>query len=138
MISLLVGKKGSGKTKKLINLANEAIENSNGNVVVIEKGNKLTYDVNHDAKLVNIDLYKIKSFESLFGFICGMCAGNYDITNMFIDSTLKIAGENLDNLTGFIERLDGIMSSANVKLTISLSMDETKLPSDINTDVEII
>lgn len=138
MISLLVGKKGSGKTKKLIDLANNAVENSSGNVVVIEKGNKLTYDVNHDAKLVNIDLYKIKNFESLFGFICGMCAGNYDITDMFIDSTLKIAGENLENLADFIGKLDSIMRSANVKLTILLSMDEMQLPSDINAEIQII
>ena len=76
MITLLIGKKGSGKTKKLIELANEAVKNSNGNVVVIEKGLKLTYDISHKARLVDSDAYSIEGLDALVGFISGICAAN--------------------------------------------------------------
>ena len=71
MITLLIGKKGSGKTKKLIELANEAVQNSNGNVVVIEKGLKLTYDISHKARLVDSDAYGIEGLDALVGFVSG-------------------------------------------------------------------
>ena len=77
MVTLLTGKKGSGKTKKLIQLANEAAASSNGNVVVVEKGLKLTYDVTHKARLVDTDQYQVQGYDMLFGFISGICAGNY-------------------------------------------------------------
>ena len=83
MVSLLVGKKGSGKTKKLISLANEAVATSSGNVVVIEKGAKLTYDVTHKARLIDTDQYAIVGYDMLYGFISGICAGNYDVTDIF-------------------------------------------------------
>ena len=77
MVTLLIGKKGSGKTKKLIQLANEAVAASQGNVVVIEKGAKLTYDVTHKARLIDTDQYMISGYDTLFGFVSGICAGNY-------------------------------------------------------------
>ena len=95
MITLLIGKKGSGKTKKLIELANEAVKNSNGNVVVIEKGLKLTYDISHKARLVDSDAYSIEGLDALVGFISGICAANYDVTDIFVDSTLKITGKGV-------------------------------------------
>ena len=74
MVTLLIGKKGTGKTKKLISRANEAVAASNGNVVVIEKGAKLTYDVTHKARLIDTDQYSICGFDMLYGFISGICA----------------------------------------------------------------
>ena len=75
MVTLLIGKKGTGKTKKLIALANEAVAASAGNVVVIEKGAKLTYDVTHKARLIDTEQYLIEGYDMLFGFISGICAG---------------------------------------------------------------
>ena len=94
MITLITGKKGSGKTKKLIEQANNAISNSKGNVVFIEKGNQLTYDIGHEVRLIDIDSYKIGGFNAFYGFIAGICAGNYDVTDVLIDSTLKIGGND--------------------------------------------
>lgn len=138
MVSLITGKKGSGKTKKLIDMANSAVQNSKGNVVVIEKGSKLTYDINHDAKLVNTDFYGIKNFENLFGFICGICAGNYDVTDIFIDSTLKIGGEDLEKFSDFIKKFNSILESLDIKLIISVSADKLELPSYVKETTEII
>ena len=98
MITLIVGKKGSGKTKKLIERANEAVKTSDGNVIVIEKGLKLTYDISHQARLVDSDAYGIKGSDALYGFVSGICAGNYDVTDIFIDSTLKIIGSDPETL----------------------------------------
>lgn len=83
MVTLLIGKKGTGKTKKLISLANEAVATSAGNVVVIEKGAKLTFDVTHKARLIDTDQYEVQGYDVLYGFVCGICAGNYDVTDIF-------------------------------------------------------
>ena len=106
MVTLIVGKKGSGKTKKLIERANEAVKTSDGNVVVIEKGLKLTYDISHQARLVDSDSYSISGLDALAGFISGICAGNYDVTDIFVDSTLKIIGQDMKALEELIERMN--------------------------------
>ena len=129
MISLLIGKKGSGKTKKLIEKVNTALASSGGNVVVIEKGMKLTYDIPHKARLVDSDEYDITGAPALFGFISGICAGNYDVTDIFVDSTLKIVTPatddfDLERFIGDLEKL-GKVSGANIVLSVSLSSEES-------------
>lgn len=131
MINVIVGKKGSGKTKKLIERVNESVAKSSGNVVVIEKGNTLTYDISHDARLIDIDEYGIQSAESLGGFLCGICAGNYDVTDIYVDSTLKIIGSDVNALTAFAEKMDALSSLANTNITLLISADESLLPPAI-------
>ena len=131
MITLLTGKKGSGKTKKLIDLAHEAVESSKGNVVCIEKGDTLTYDVDHKARLVNIESYKIVGFEGLYGFLSGLCAGNYDITDILVDSTLKIGGNDLNALQTFLDKVKTLTDEANVRITFSVSADSADFPEAI-------
>ena len=116
MITLIIGNKGSGKTKRLIQLANEAVEKSNGNVVVIEKGAKLTYDVSHKARLIDIEQYNVSGFDAFYGFLSGICAGNYDVTDIFVDSTLKITGRDFEALADFVakaNKLPGVFYSLN-------------------------
>ena len=120
MITLLIGKKGSGKTKKLIELANEAVQNSNGNVVVIEKGLKLTYDISHKARLVDSDAYGIEGLDALVGFVSGICAANYDVTDVFVDSTLKIT-----------VKLKTLSESSNVNICLLISADAEELPASV-------
>ncbi|QAT49403.1 hypothetical protein EQM14_06215 [Caproiciproducens sp. NJN-50] len=131
MINVIVGKKGSGKTKKLIERANEAVSKSSGNVVVIEKGNTLTYDISHDARLIDIDEYGIQGADSLGGFICGICAGNYDVTDIFVDSTLKIIGQDMSGLTSFAEKMEALSSLSDIKITLLISANESVLPPEI-------
>lgn len=135
MITLIVGKKGSGKTKKLIQAATEAVERSNGNVVVIEKGAKLTYDLTHKVRLIDAEQYNINGYDMLLGFISGICAGNYDVTDILIDSTFKITGKDLTKLTSFAHNLNVLAKYANTKITLLLSADETELPSDLDFDI---
>lgn len=133
MITLIVGKKGSGKTKKLIENVNEAIANSNGNVVVVEKGLKLTYDIAHQARLVDTDAYNIQSTDALAGFISGICAGNYDVTDIYIDSTLKIIGDDMKVLQSFTEKMNSLSALADTKITLLVSADKSELPQAISS-----
>lgn len=132
MVTLLIGHKGSGKTKKLISLANEAVTKSTGNVVVIEKGAKLTYDVTHKARLIDTDQYKISGYDVLFGFISGICAGNYDVTDIFVDSTFKICSDDKEALKTFVSKVKLLSDNAETNVTLLISADKEELPADID------
>lgn len=131
MVTLLIGHKGSGKTKKLISLANEAVTTSTGNVVVIEKGAKLTYDVTHKARLIDTEQYQIAGYDVLFGFVSGICAGNYDVTDIFIDSVFKICSDDKEALKAFVEKLDVLSNNAETNVTLLISADKEELPQDM-------
>ena len=88
MISLILGHKGSGKTKRLISCVNEAIEQSKGNVICVEEKTKLTYDVDHRARLISANDYRVSGFASFYGFLAGICAGDHDITDVLVDAPL--------------------------------------------------
>ncbi len=134
MITLILGHKGSGKTKKLMDLCNAAVEQSKGNVVFIEKDNTLTYDLSHKARLVAAEDYAIKGFDALYGYIAGMCAGNYDITDIFVDSVLKIGGSDLEALADFVEKLGHL----NTRVVMSVSADKNEIPARVATLAEEI
>lgn len=136
MVTLLIGKKGSGKTKKLIQLANEAVAASQGNVVVIEKGAKLTYDVTHKARLIDTDQYMISGYDTLFGFVSGICAGNYDVTDILIDSTFKICPTAVEGLEDFITKMHDLSETADTNIVLLISASEDELPSSINAVCE--
>ncbi|HJA37006.1 MAG TPA: hypothetical protein H9666_11000 [Firmicutes bacterium] len=133
MVKVFMGLPGSGKTKHLIDLVNNAVENESGNVVCIELGQKLRFDLNHNAKLVDITEYDFQgSFETLTAFVSGMYAGNYDITHIFIDSTLKIAGtDDVAAIEDFLGRLDAFSEKTGVKFTVSLSTDVSRATDKI-------
>ena len=133
MVKVFMGLPGSGKTKHLIDLVNNAVENESGNVVCIELGQKLRFDLNHNAKLVDITEYDFQgSFETLTAFVSGMYAGNYDITHIFIDSTLKIAGtDDVAAIEDFLGRLDAFSEKTGVKFTVSLSTDVSRVTGKI-------
>lgn len=131
MVTLLIGHKGSGKTKKLISMANEAVTKSTGNVVVIEKGAKLTYDVTHKARLIDTEQYHIEGYDVLFGFVSGICAGNYDVTDIFIDSVFKICSDDKDALKSFVSKIKVLSENAETNITLLISADKEELPKDI-------
>ncbi|MEE0868789.1 MAG: hypothetical protein U0L70_03245 [Ruminococcus sp.] len=132
MVTLLIGKKGTGKTKKLISLANEAVAASSGNVVVIEKGAKLTYDVTHKARLIDTDQYSISGYNMLYGFISGICAGNYDVTDILVDSTFKICKDGISGLEAFTKELQDLSETTSTNIVLLISADEADIPDSIN------
>lgn len=133
MIQLIVGNKGSGKTKTLISMTNDAVSKSSGNVVCLEKGLKLTYDITHKARLVDTDEYNIEGFEALYGFMAGLMAGNYDITHIFVDATLKIGGRDYEGFAQLIDKLQKIKTAQNVEnIVFTVSCDQCELPERLH------
>ena len=106
MLKLIVGVKGTGKTKTLINLANTALDSVSGCVVVIEKGSKLTHEIKNKARLVNTEEYGINDAHMLYGFVSGTYASNYDVANIFIFSSLKICGDDMAEFIKFVDADD--------------------------------
>ena len=129
MIKLIVGPKGAGKTKTMIDMINAAVKTTEGNIVVIEKSMKLTTDINHAARLLDVDEYGIQGADMLYGFVAGVLAGNYDITELFLDGLLKIVDHDMDAAAALLARLDAITKDVEVIVTVSSAEDA--LPASI-------
>ena len=125
MVRVIMGKKGSGKTKQVIDMINAAVQSEHGNVVCIEKGNKLTFDIHYQIRLVEASQYDIATYPALKGFVSGLYAGNYDITHIFIDSLTKIvASEATDHaVEEFLDWLNSFSEKNNIKFTVTISAD---------------
>ena len=124
MIKLFIGGKGSGKTKTLIELVNNATAASNGSVVCIEKGDKLTHDITYKARLIDSDDYAIKSADTLYGFIAGVLASNSDITDLFVDSALKICSEDVKGFAELLKKLEPIAKEVSIVMTASIAVED--------------
>ena len=122
MLKLIIGVKGTGKTKTLINLVNTAVENSHGDVVCIEKGTKLRYDVKYTARLIDVNEFFVSDAQALYGFVAGILASNHDVTDLFIDSALKICNNEAAAFDKFVDQLNELVEKVNVKVTITSSI----------------
>lgn len=131
MIKIIIGNKGSGKTKRLIDLVNTSVEKSNGNVVCIENSPKLTYDISSKARLLETETYSISGHKAFYGFLAGICAGNYDVTDVLVDATFKIVGRDYEKLIQFFDMLSNLSESSNVNFYFTLSADKEDLPVEI-------
>lgn len=124
MVRLITGDKGSGKTKKLIELINGAAASEAGNVVCIEAEKTMTFDVHYHVRLIVADDYEIASYEAMRGFISGLYAGNYDISHIFIDNLFKIVGGKSDGKAEqFLDWLERFSGAHGVRFTVSASVD---------------
>ena len=126
MIHVIMGLKGSGKTKKLIDGINAAVAQASGDVVCIEYGKKLTYDVTYKVRLVDSQEYGIKSVDMLKGFLSGMHAGNFDITHVFIDNLYKTIGADLAAAEDFVAWCAKFAADNSMEITITISEDPAK------------
>ena len=129
MIKVIMGLKGSGKTKKLIDSINEAVKQASGDVVCIEYGKKLTYDVNYRVRLVDSEEYAISNSDMLKGFLSGLHAGNFDITNVYIDNLYKTIGTDRANGEEFVAWCAKFATANNMNITITIS-DDVALASE--------
>ena len=124
MIKLFIGGKGSGKTKTLIELTNNAAQTSNGSVVCIEKGDKLKHEITYKARLIDTDAYAVCDAQALYGFIAGILASNSDITDIFVDSSLKICGGDLAAFEAMLPKLEVICKDVNLVMSASIAVEE--------------
>ena len=129
MIHVIMGLKGSGKTKKLIDSINECLKTANGDVVCIEYGKKLTYDINYRVRLVDSEEYAISNADMLKGFLSGLHAGNFDITNVYIDNLYKTIGNDRATGEAFVAWCADFAAANNMNITITIS-DDPALASD--------
>ncbi len=132
MVNIILGLKGSGKTKKLVDLVRDAVNQETGDVVVIEKERKLTFDIPYQARLIDAGDYDIGSYEFLKGIICGVHAGNYDITHFFIDNFYKLVNDKSpEELESFMNWLEQFSNQENISFVVSVSADPENVPESV-------
>ena len=132
MVKIIMGLKGSGKTKELVGLVCKAVSEGEGDVIVIEKDRKLTYDIPYQARLIDAGSYDVGSYEFFKGFISGIHAGNYDITHFFIDNFYKLITDRDEAaLVAFMKWLAAYAERENIEFVISMSSDREKCPEEI-------
>ena len=122
MLKLIIGVKGTGKTKTLISMVNEAVDASHGDVVCIEKGTKLRFDIKYQARLINTDEYYIEDAHALSGFVAGILASNHDVTELFVDSALKICKNDVAEFEKLLVTLDKLLEGLSTKVLITASL----------------
>ncbi len=132
MLKLIVGLKGSGKTKTLIEMANSAPNNTNGSVVCLEQGDKLKFDITHQVRLIDTKEYAISDGQALYGFICGIVASNHDITDVFVDSALKICRDNVDEFAVAVKEIAAFVNANNINCVITASIALAALPAELH------
>ena len=133
MVELLIGKKGTGKTKALIEKVNNALTVAKGNVVFISNDtNRNIFDVKSKARMADTSEFEIKSYDEFLGFISGIISRDFDITNIFVDGIFKIVGsDNLDGFESFLNRLDTMSQNFEITFLISVSIDAETAPDYI-------
>lgn len=126
MLKLIIGVKGTGKTKTLIDMVNQATSASEGSVVCIERGVKLRYDIKYRTRLINTNDYLIFDAQTLYGFVAGVFASNHDVTDLYIDSALKICNNDINAFEKFLLEADELAEkhSVNIIMTSSIPVEE--------------
>ena len=132
MIKIIAGNKGSGKTKRLIDMTNDTAKTVAGNVVFLDKDNSYMYEIDRAVRFVNVNDYydtkKEASADNLIGFLCGMLASNYDISTIFVDAFLKLVGIELADAAWFFEALENLAKKTEADFVLSISADPEALP----------
>ena len=132
MLKLMIGVKGTGKTKALINMVNTAVDNSHGDVVCIEKGVKLRYDITYKARLIDTEEYFITDAQSLYGFVAGILASNHDVTDLFIDSALKICQNDAAAFDIFVEEMAKLSDKVGINIVMTSSIPVEEATDTVN------
>ena len=128
MLKFIVGLKGAGKTKEIVAQANGAVASTNGCVAFIEKGNKLIHELNKRIRLADTEEYMVADGDTLYGMVAGMYASNHDITHIFIDSALKIIGNDVDALADLADKLNAFSTKHGVEIVATNSIAKEDLP----------
>ena len=131
MIQVIHGKKGSGKTKRILDMANDAIKAHKGDVIFVDDDNRYMFDLRHEVRFVNAGEYGTDGPEMFFGFLCGMLAQNFDISVIFIDAFMKLVKTTVDNTADFFARLEKLSEKHNVNFILSVSCDDEAAPDHI-------
>lgn len=135
MVQLIVGKRGKGKTKQLLEKANASIKEANGSVVYLDKSAQHMYELNNKIRLINVNEFPVDSEDAFVGFISGIISQDHDLEYMFLDSFLKLASLEGADISACIKKLEALGEKYKVKFIVSVSMDEHELPEQVKKDV---
>ena len=135
MVQLIVGNKGKGKTKQLLDRVNSVIKEANGNIVYLDKSSKHMYDLNNKVRLIDVSTYPLRNCSEFIGFVCGIVSQDHDLEQMYLDSFLKIAQLEGQDITDALEELKKIGELFNVNFTISISLDEKDIPETLKENI---
>ena len=135
MVQLIVGNKGKGKTKHLLEKVNLQVKETKGNIVYLDKSTKHMYELNNKVRLIDVSQYMITNHDEFVGFICGIVSQDHDLEQMFLDSFLKIACLENEDMTPVIEKLEKISQNYGIDFVLSVSMDESELPEALKSKI---
>ena len=135
MVQLIVGKKGKGKTKQLLDKVNSEVKDISGSIVYLDKSTKHMYELNNKVRLIDVSRYMIEIESEFLGFVCGIISQDHDLEQMYFDSFLKIAGLEGKDISAVIAKLDRMSDFFQVDFILSVSMDESELPEAVKDKI---
>lgn len=137
MVEIIAGQKGKGKTKYLLEKANSAIKDAKGSIVYLDKSSKHMYELNNRVRLINVTDFGIKSYEAFIGFVCGIISQDHDLEQMYLDSFLKVACLEGQDITEAIDQLIQIGQTYDVTFILSVSQDAAHLPENAKDKIVV-
>ena len=137
MVELIVGKKGKGKTKVLLDRVNGAVKDANGSIVYLDKSTKHMYELNNKVRLINVTTYPIKNADEFVGFICGIISQDHDLEQIYLDSFLKVSKLEDADVTDTLEQLDKISAKYGISVVVSISLDKEELPEALQDKIAV-
>ncbi len=135
MVQLIVGKKGKGKTKQLLDKVNSEVKDISGSIVYLDKSTKHMYELNNKVRLIDVSRYMIENESEFLGFVCGIISQDHDLEQMYFDSFLKIAALEGKDISAVVEKLDRMSTFFQVDFILSVSMDESELPESVKDKI---
>lgn len=137
MVQLIVGNKGKGKTKYLLEKVNNEVKEAEGSVVYLDKSTKHMYELNNKVRLINVADYMLESTDAFQGFVCGIISQDHDLQQMYFDSFLNIANMDVADISAFIDKLEKMSEKFGVDFVLSVSADENDLPEEVRSKIII-
>ena len=137
MVELIVGKKGKGKTKVLLDRVNGAVKEANGSIVYLEKSTKHMYELNNKVRLIDVSSYPLKNADEFVGFICGIISQDHDLEQIYLDSFLKVSKLEDADVTDTLDQLDKIGEKYGISIVVSISLDKEEIPEALQDKIAV-
>ena len=137
MVELIVGKKGKGKTKVLLDRVNGAVKEANGSIVYLDKSTKHMYELNNKVRLIDVSSYPLKNADEFVGFICGIISQDHDLEQIYLDSFLKVSKLEDANVTDTLDQLDKIGEKYGISIVVSISLDKEEIPEALQDKIAV-
>ena len=137
MVELIVGKKGKGKTKVLLDRVNGAVKEANGSIVYLDKSTKHMYELNNKVRLIDVSSYPLKNADEFVGFICGIISQDHDLEQIYLDSFLKVSKLEDADVTDTLDQLDKIGEKYGISIVVSISLDKDEIPEALQDKIAV-